>query len=63
MKCEDCKWVSGQEFDLWCGRHAPIVIANPNFAKGHDERVTLTEQPKVSAECVCGDFEPKEKRR
>jgi len=60
MKCKNCKWRYGED-PMYCERHAPIVIANPDYSGlAGDSRVTLTEQPKVYGDCRCGDFEPKE---
>ena len=67
MTCKNCKWSYGNEEPMYCERHAPIVIANPNYSNREsrttvkDSRITLTEQPKVYGDCRCGDFEPKEK--
>lgn len=53
LGCFKCKY----EEDGKCQRHAPIVIANPNFCMTTDQRVTLTEYPFARG---CGDFEPQE---
>lgn len=58
MKCKDCKWRFADK-PMYCERHAPIAIANPNYSNGGDSRITLTIQPIVYGDCRCGDFEPK----
>lgn len=50
-----CKWFDNYRVEI-CRRHAPIIMANPNFDKGRDQRVKLTEFP--DADCPCGDYEP-----
>ncbi len=52
---DECKYFVYRTND--CRRHAPIVIANPKYLKGSDQRVALTVYP--DAHCPCGDFEPK----
>ncbi|KKN47744.1 hypothetical protein LCGC14_0659780 [marine sediment metagenome] len=61
MMCKDCKYGTGNGFSMWCARHSPIAVANPNYKKGFDDRIVLSEQPPTHPECSCGDFEQKEK--
>lgn len=61
-KCKDCKWGTEGVKKMWCARHAPIAIANPNYKKGSlVDEIVLTEQPETYPDCSCGDFEQKEK--
>ena len=58
-KCENCKFHIGNAGRMWCHRHAPVVMANPEYHKDH--QISLSMQPETYAGAFCGDFEFMEK--
>ncbi len=59
--CENCKFhIGDNKAQMWCARHAPVVIANPNYRETCVDRVCLSMQPETFADAYCGDWEKEE---